>query len=410
MEKENLLKIWPILYFKADWPSKNYTFNLDVQVIKADKNTLEEITECSIDNNCWLSNIQGADDMRNNTDWFLVMHRPQVHEHISANEKGISFVENLQMAILESFLMTLQIVRPTAAICPFKFPAVIRDDAIVDVDTSEDFYGINSEKPSIYQPETFEVGDLQILTFLWSSLIKLRKLDYWTSLISEEDFFADLDKKAGEEATSKILDFIMSHPAFSELSKEDRKEHKKRWKSSIKDAEDKGEWWQEYYRESFQKVFREKQEDVFSNRTRLGRALNLFFKGLHLPLQHSFLSMCLVLETIFTVEEAEITYQFSTRLANITGKTFEERKDIFERARKVYRERSNIVHGRVSIETVKPNILKDAFTFARQSLQRILLDDTLMELYSDPTTSDKTKDHDKAVNAIKQYFRDLDLR
>jgi len=112
----------------------------------------------------------------------------------------------------------------------------------------------------------------------------------------------------------------------------------------------------------------------------------------------------------FTVEETEITYQFATRLANITGKTFEQRKDIFERARKVYRERSNIVHGRKSIETLEPNILKDAFFFARQSLQHILIDDTLMKLYSDPITSDKTKDLDKAIKAQKDYFRALDLR
>ncbi|MFH1883833.1 MAG: hypothetical protein ABIL62_14145, partial [Planctomycetota bacterium] len=108
--------------------------------------------------------------------------------------------------------------------------------------------------------------------------------------------------------------------------------------------------------------------------------------------------------------ETEITYQFATRLANITGKTFEQRKDIFVRARKVYRERSNIVHGRKSIETVEPKILKDAFLFARQSLQHILLDDTRMKLYSDPITSDKTKDPNKAVKAIKEYFRDIDLR
>ena len=120
--------------------------------------------------------------------------------------------------------------------------------------------------------------------------------------------------------------------------------------------------------------------------------------------------MCLVLETLFTVEEAEITYQFATRLANITGKTFEQRKDIFQRARKVYRERSNIVHGRKSIETVELKILKDAFFFARQSLQHILINDTRMELYSDPITSDKTKDPHKAVKAINDYLRDLDLR
>jgi len=412
MEKENLSKIWPILYFEADWPSKSYNFDLGIQLIKADKNTLEEITKWGSDNNCWLSNIAGADDMRDNTGWFLAMHRPELNEHISVNEIGMSFVDRLQEAIKESFLMTLQLVRSTAAICPFEFPAEIREDSISsdDVDTSSDFYGINSEKPPVYSPESFEIGDLQLLIDLWSALIKLRNLDYWSNLVSKEEFFADLDKKAGEDATKRMVDFLMSLPAYLDFSEEERKQHKEKWTDSIKEAKDKGEWWQEYYKESFQKGFLEKQEEEFSNRTRIGRALNLFFEGLHLPLQHSFLSMCLVLETIFTVEEAEITYQFATRLANITGKTFEHRKGIFERARKVYRERSNIVHGRKSIETVESNILKDAFFFARQSLQHILLDDMLMKLYSDPITSDKTKDPDRAIKAIKEYFRDLDLR
>jgi hypothetical protein len=298
--------------------------------------------------------------------------------------------------------MCLQLVRSTEAICPFEFPAEICEGFIVDIDRTDDFCGINSDKPPVYVAETFEIGDLQLLTDLWSALIKLRNLDSWKRLINTEEFFAACDKKAGEEATKKMIDFLMSNPAYLEISEEDRK----KWTSSF----NKTEWWKEYYKESFQKVFLEKQEEMFSNQTRIGRALNLFFEGLHLPLQHSFLSMCLVLETIFTVEEAEITYQFATRLANITGKTFEQRKDIFERARKVYRERSNIVHGRKSIKTVEPNILKDAFFFARQSLQHILFDDTRMKLYSDPITSDKTKDPDKAIKAIKEYFRDLDLR
>ncbi len=408
MEKENLSTIWPILYFKADWPSKSYNFDLGVQLIKADKTTLEEITE--IGNNCWLSNPAGADDMRDNTDWFLAIHCPELTEHISVNEIGMSFVDSLQIAITESFLITLQLVRSTSAICPFKFPAEISEDSIVDVDTSDDFCWINSDKPTVYLPETFRIGEDQLITDLWSALIKLRKLDYWANRISKEEFFADLDKKTGEDATKRMVDFLMSHPAYLDFSEEERKQHKEKWTDSIKEAKDKGEWWQEYYKKSFQKIFSEIQEEEFSNRTRIGRALSLFFEGLHLPLQHSFLSMCLVLETIFTVEEAEITYQFATRLANITGETFEQRKEIFERARKVYKERSNIVHGRKSIAAVETDSLKDAFYFARQSLQHILLDSTLLALYSAPITSDKTKDPNKAVKAIKEYFRDLDLR
>jgi len=410
MEKENLSTIWPILYFEADWPSKSYNFDLGVQLIKADKTLLEEITD--LDSDYFRNNIDAAFNTRDNTQWFLAMHRPEITEHISVNEIGMSFVDSLQENIKKSFLMTMQLVRSTAAICPFDFPAEIQEDSIGEVDTNMFIWGLpSSDKPDVYLPEIFGISDLQLITDLWSAIIKLRKLDYWASQISKEEFFADLDKKAGEGAVKKFVDMIMSHSAYLEFPEEERKQHKEKWTVLTKEAINKGEeFLKEFYKDSFRKVFLEKQEEVFSNRTRIGRALNLFFEGLHLPLQHSFLSMCLVLETIFTVEEAEITYQFATRLANITGKTFEQRKDIFKRARKVYRERSNIVHGRKSIETVEPNILKDAFFFARQSLQHILLDDTLMKLYSDPITSDKTKDPDKAIKAIKDYFRDLDLR
>ena len=81
----------------------------------------------------------GADNTRDNTQWFLAIHRPELTEHISVNEIGMSFVDSLQEAIKESFLMTLQLVRSTAAICPFEFPAEIQEDSIDDVDTNDDF-------------------------------------------------------------------------------------------------------------------------------------------------------------------------------------------------------------------------------------------------------------------------------
>lgn len=403
------MTIWPILYFKADWPSKSYNFDLGVQLIKADKPILEKIAD--FDNNCWGANEPGRMNFLFNTDWFLTIHPLGLTEHISANKIGMSFINSLQRSIVESFLMCLKLVRSTAAICPFKFPAEIHGESIVEVDTNDDFYGINSDQPPVYSPETFEIGDLQLLEFLWSTLIKLRKLNSWRESINKEEFFATLDRLATERSTEKFVDFIMSASCFSELSKEEKKQMRKQWLTSAKDAISKGdEWLMEYYKDCFQEVFREKQEEVFSNRTRIGRSLNLFYKGIGLPILHGFLSMCLVLETLFTIEQGEITYQFATRLANITGKALEQRKDIFERARKVYKERSNIVHGRKSIETVETDVLKDAFLFARQSLQRILLDSTLLMLYSDPITSDKTKDSNKAIKAIKEYFRDLDLR
>jgi hypothetical protein len=400
MGKEYSSTIWPILYFKADLPSDQYTFDLGVHLVRAEKPLLDEMTE--FDTNCWNANPTGRLNFLSSTNWFLAISHPQVHENISISEKGISFVDNFQSSIVDSFCMCLQLVRSTEAISPFKFSAEIHDDSIDEVDTTDDFEGINSDKPDVYLPDIFKIGDLQLLIDLWSALIKLRKLDFWSRLVTKEEFFAACDKRAGEEATKGMVDLLRSNPAFLEISEE----YRKLFALSLSETE----LWKEYYKESFQKVFSENQEEAYSNRTRIGRALNLFFKGIQLPLLHSFLSMCLTLETLFTVEEAEITYQFATRLANITGKTIEQRKDIFERARNVYKGRSDIVHGRKSIEAIEPGILKDTFLFARQSIQHILLDPTLLKLYSDPITSDKTKDSHKAIKAIKEYFRDLDLR
>jgi len=408
MGKEYLSTIWPILYFKADWPLKSYNFDLGVQLIRVDETMLEDKTELG-DNDCWNANEQGRLDFRFHTQWFLAMRRPQIHEHAPVNQKGISFVDILQKSTVESFLICLQLIRSTAAICPFEFRAEIDNDSIIDIDTTDDFCGINSDKPPVYLEEAFKIDDLQLLTDLWSAIIKLRKLYLLAELFNKEEFFAECDKEAGEDTAKKLnnfahfIDALKSHPDYLAHSEEDRKQIDELISSSLPS-------WAECYRESFPEVFSKKQEEVFLNRTRIGRALNLFFEGIRLPLQHSFLSMCLVLETIFTVEDTEITYQFATRLANITGKTFEQRKGIFKKAREVYRERSNIVHGRKTIETVEPRVLKDAFLFARQSLQHILLDLTLLNLYSDPITSDKTTDPDKAIKAIKEYFRDLDLR
>jgi len=417
MEKENLSKIWPILYFKADWPAEMYKFDFDVRLIKANEEILAIVRD--VESPAWGNNNKAMCDFCNNTEWFLSLPSPKPTEHISSNKIGISFEEQLQEAIINSFLMCLRLLRQTAAICPLKVNNVELAGESIDPDSfrnaldEADYFGINTDNPPVFMQESLQLGDLQLLTDLWSAIIKLRKLDYWSTLVYTEEFFAACDKKAGEDATKKLVDFFMTHGLYADISEEERKKARERWTISVKEAISKGkadEFWKDFYKDSFPEVFSEKQEEEFSNRTRIGRALNLFFEGLHLPLQHSFLSMCLVLETIFTVEETEITYQFATRLANITGKTFEQRKDIFERARKVYRERSNIVHGRKLIKTVDPNILKDAFFFARQSLQRILFDDMLTRLYSDPITSDKTKDPDKAIKAIKEYFRDLDLR
>ena len=364
MEKENLFNLWPILYLDADWPAESYLFDFDVRLIKANEDILAVLEKPeSYDHGEAIHNFSS------NTEWFLSLPIPKATEHVPLSKIGISFEDQLQEAILNSFLVCLQLIRRTPAICPLELRSVKLEEGSIDPDSFEDalgdYHGINTDKPPVFMPESFKIGDLQLLTDLWSAIIKLRKLGLLSSWIYDEVFWADCDKKAGEDAVQQIVDAITASPTYLEFSKEEKRQQRKQLIASFREAMHKGDkFLNELYKESLEKAFLQRQDEIFSNRTRIGRALNLFSKGLHLPNQHSFLSMCLVLETIFTVEDAEITYQFSTRLANLTGKTFDERKDIFERARNVYKERSNIVHGRKSIETVEASTLKDAFFFA----------------------------------------------
>ncbi len=408
MKNENLSNIWPILYFKADWPSNSYNFDLGVKIIKADESILDK--DARIDD--FGSNVGGLEDFIENTDWLLVVRYIEVDKHISVNKKDMSFfIDSLEQAIKESFLMSLQLVRSTEAICPFRFLGKLSEDCIEDLNNPEGSFlwkseggrlMINSDRPPVYLPETFEIGDLQILTDLWSAIIKLRNLDFSKKQINTEEFFAACDKEASKNAEKKEDDFFMALGCSEDVSEEERK---------------RGGFRKDFYKDSIQNVFLEKQEELFSNRTRIGRALNLFFEGLRLPLQHSFLSMCLVLETLFTVDEGETTHKLTTRLAKMIGSRGangkEERKEMHKRAKKIYDERSNIVHGDKLIDAKNTEVLKDTFLFARQGLQRILLDPKLLALYSDPGTTDKKvkgKLKEDARNAIREYFLDLDLQ
>jgi hypothetical protein len=423
MEKEYLSTIWPILYFEADWPQQMHNFAFGIQLIKADKSFLENIW--GIYSDVYSTNNRGCDDIRNYTDWFLAMHRPEVAEHVPVNEIGMSFLDRFESAIVDSFLMCLRIVRSTASICPFKFRAEIHEDSI-EINTNVDLYGINSDMPPVYSPETFEVGDLKLITDLWSAIIELRKLDYWKEEIGKEEFFSKIDKIATEGFIKEWVDLGKSRPRFSELSKEKQKQSIERInifaKLLIKDGH---EWFNESYKDYFRKGFVERQEEVFSNRTRIGRALNIFSEGLGLPTLHSFLSMCLVLETLFTIGEAEILHKLATRAAKIIEKEIsldrrkeiglDQRKDIYKCVKKVYDERSKIVHGEKLIDVVNPEILKNAFTLARLSIQSILLKDELLRLYSHPGTTDKPlkgsrkKEKNSAYENIRDFFLDLDL-
>lgn len=423
MEKENLSTIWPILYFEADWPQQRHNFDFGIQLIKANQDILAIVGD--VTSPAWGNNNKAMCDFHGNTEWFLSLPSPKPTEHVSSNKIGISFEDRLQEAIKESFLMCLRLIRQTTAICPVAMDNVevvgenIDPDSFRNALDEADYFGINTDSPPVFMPESFQLGDLQLLTELWSTIIKLRNLDYFAILVYKEEFFAACDKEAGEGAVKMIVDAIMSNPAYWEFSEKEKRHHREKWTASFKEALGKGDQLlNELYKDSLEKVFLQKQEEAFSNRTRIGRALNIFYEGLHLPLLHSFLSMCLVLETLYTIGEGEILHKLAVRTAKIVGKdqNLEQRKDIYRRTKKVYAARSNIVHGEKLIDVIDSEALKDAFSLARRSLQSVLLSDELSKLYSNPGTSDRPlkgkrkKEKDTAYKAMRDFFLDLDLR
>jgi len=177
MGKEYLSKVWPVLYFKADWPAETYKFDFNVRLIKASEEILEVVGD--VTNEAWASNNSAMCDFRNNTEWLLSLPSPKPTEHVSSNKIGISFEGQLQEAIKHSFLMCLLLIRQTAAICPLEINNVELAGESIDPDSfrnaldKADYFGINTDSPEVFMPESFQLGDLQLLTDLWSAIIKL---------------------------------------------------------------------------------------------------------------------------------------------------------------------------------------------------------------------------------------------
>lgn len=307
----------------------------------------------------------------------------------------------MENSIVNSFLMCLRLIRSSPVICPVSFKTETIEAPVQVLELfSEDYYGMISEIPPVHKPESLNIEDVQRLHDLWSSIVRLRRLKEWSVNVLEEGIFEFLKERASEQ-----IDEFDKHMqgTFSQILRE----------------EGFREWWEsegreDSYNRALEAEFLKEEEETFLSRTRIGRALTLFDEGVRLPKLHGFLSMCLVLETLFTVGTGEIVHKFGIRLAKTVGckEGFEKRKEIYTRAKKVYVERSNIVHGEKLIETVAEGVLNDAFILARQSLHHILLDSKLLTLYSHPGTTDKKlKGGVKrdALEMLRTHFLDLEL-
>ena len=310
--------------------------------------------------------------------WLLAIRLPRATEHLPPSKIGISFIDRVERSIISTLLTCLRLIRPTKAICPVSFTTYIDAESIKNdtISGCDDYYSAYYDEPMCEcdYPDSFKEKDIHILTELWTSLVHLRKLDRWIDEPFQEIFFRDLDKRAGERTKQKLRSIFSRRDLSREITKEIVKSF----------VEAKDESWQQYYNDALQKEFSKKEEEVFASRTIIGRALALFDEGLYLSPLHSFLSMCIVLETLFTLHRGEVTHKLAVRLAKVVAddENGSKRKDYYDRVKKICRERGSVVHGAKPIQDVDDKVRQDAFTFIRLSLQKILCSQTLLKIYT----------------------------
>jgi len=411
--------MWPILHFHANWPEDSYPFDLfgrDISVLKATQEILERVGDVENEMDAWNENNDAMCSILD-TEWILSLPTFKASEHASYEESSMLVEDELEKSIVASFLLSLRLIHQTAAICPLTIDGEIVEGSIDPDSISFDGYsGIDTRPPPVFEPEEFQFEDIQSLRNIWSAVIEFRRLDYWMERVYDPLFFRNLDGTASKDAEKQLRELLRSSP-----STEDLKIFKDKISSMIeqmKSEEGKGGIWQEFHSKSLRKAFETKEEETFSNRTRIGRALNLFDEGLRLPTLHAFLSMNLVLETLFTIGKSETTYKLATRLAQIVGRneSMEKRKVLYKEAKKVYGARGDIVHGEKLIDTIKEiEAIKDAFILARSSLRCILLSNKLLGLYSHRGTTDrKLPSGERAIkreasDALEEHFLELSL-
>lgn len=106
------------------------------------------------------------------------------------------------------------------------------------------------------------------------------------------------------------------------------------------------------------------------------------------------------LEVLFSTDASEISHKLAERIALFLENRFEERKQLFNRVKRLYSARSRVVHGDVFTEKKTKSLgdlSKDADDLLRRILRRILVSDYLCAQFEDTPESKE------------EYFADLVL-
>ena len=374
--------IVPLLYFNADWSEDRYDFEPGVHVIRATAEATDMMVEAMDSAQTGsIHDIVYKDDgiwaLRHKVQWLLVTssfshaaHVPAkvIHGPICLHLKNFGdFSADLLTAYREGFLTALNVVKSHCAIVPLIFKGYVdlrEDDAkVARINGCEILLDIAlegaAEEEMAYSPanrhwpELFDEADAELVRDVWSGLARLRDLKKWADRACTEQFFQELDRKAGQKRAAYLTQESDHDKANAIYEKEIRRE--------------------------FQRIHKQNM----AGHTRLGRALTLFESALGAQPVHAFITMCTVLEGLYIDTPGELTHKLKTRLAKLVGKDlhFEERKRYSQRVQQVYKARSRIVHGEVPIESVGKDVQKDAFLLVRRSLQHILKKEDLLSLF-----------------------------
>jgi len=277
------------------------------------------------------------------TDWF-----GQNNEVLKETEERPLGPEEVHRRLARSFLTTLGIVRSNQTLAPVMFAATGHFNGVVELQSLDGAFHLldvpfaelpcprRSEAASSDDDADDEEGstdvigdqDVETIVSVWKRIVKLRAIYKEASVVEPSP----------------------SPESFAELRR---------------------------------CVERDEKETDDAEQRRLARAVDLFETGSRLPSLHAFLSMCIVLETVYVNGSSDVTHKLSTRLARILGSSLDrpERQKLYDRAKKTYDHRSKVVHGSTLLHK-NPNALPDASDLARRTLRCFLSDEKLFDLFS----------------------------
>ena len=333
----------PLAGFIADLDRDRYDFENGMAVVRPPLNVLDRMKE-------WMILPDGYWTINKCTEWLLVT---------KLSEEGVvpALRKVLEPDLVELFLLALNLVKPTEAVAPCKFKAYGSQEA-PDWNTIrdwDDYVECDYTLVEAHWPGIFEGKDLARVKDLWPRVTRAMGrplLEFFTEL---EDIQEELPN--GSVVTHyprTLLDRLRDIRQFSPL------------------------W-----------------------RTRLARALGLFGIGRSLPLLPAFLMMCVVLETLFSLEESKeyqkthsLTRELAERAAAVLTKPGPYQVSLSageceKLMSGVYSTRRSVVHGFQLIDQMDEKVQQDAFWLARMSLQNALVDDDLFERLTAVETDDR---------------------